>query len=118
MGRDGDPPVLFLKHTTAILSAMPWFIGPRAEADFKAIRAAEFALRLGFFGGAMAQGVIAALSLAHMGIKTPLLLGLIAALAARVTIVGTSLAWGLIVIGMPHEHRCTAALGLALWICW
>lgn len=105
----------FLKHATAILSAIRGLIGPRAEADFRAIRAAVFAVSLGFFGGAMAQGVIAALGFALMGIETPLLLGLVAALAALVPVVGASLVWGPIVIGMLHEHRFTAALGLALW---
>ncbi len=103
MGRDSDSKRHARVHRTS------------GGSRLQAIHAAVFAVSLGFFGGAMAQGVIAALGFALMGIKVPLLPGLIAALAVLGAIVGASLVLGPIVIGMLHEHRFTAALGLALW---
>lgn len=105
----------FLRHAEIILNAIRGVMGPRADGDFKAIRAAVYAVSLGLFGGAMAQGVIATLGFALLGIETPLLLGLLSAFAALVPVVGASLVWGPIVIGMLHEHQFVTALSLALW---
>lgn len=89
--------------------------GTGLDAYLRLMRSTVFAVSIGIFGAALAQGIVAMIGYILIGHKTPLLLGLISALASLIPIFGASLVWGPIVVGLIVEKREMVALALAAW---
>lgn len=90
-------------------------VGTDLDAHLRQIRSSVFAVSLGVLGTALLQGGVAMIGYALLGLKTPLLLGLLSALTSLIPIFGASLVWGPIVVGLILDHQEMTALGLAFW---
>jgi predicted PurR-regulated permease PerM len=64
---------------------------------------------------ALAQGALVAIGFAGVGLPSPVVFGVIAALAALIPLVGTPVVWVPAVIVLAAQDRWYAALFMALW---
>lgn len=90
-------------------------IGPELDQYLKLIASTVYAVSFGLLGSAAAQGAVATVGYWLMGVETPLLLGLLSALASLIPIFGASLVWGPIALVMIFHDEITMACLLAAW---
>jgi len=72
------------------------------------------AVVFGLLGTAVAQGAIAAIGFAIFGVPSPVLLGILTALASFVPF-GPTLVWVVAVIGLAIAGQTGAAVGMTVW---
>jgi predicted PurR-regulated permease PerM len=88
---------------------------PSAPADFvEDIGGVVRAVVFGLLGTALAQGAIAAIGFVIFGVPSPVLLGIVTALASFVPF-GPTLVWIAAVIGLVLAGSTGAAVGMAIW---
>ena len=91
-------------------------IGPHADDYIFIIKSTTQAVAYGVFGSALLQGFIAGIGFFFFNFKTPLLLGLVTAIAALIPVFGTILIWGPISIWLIiSQGDMTTGLGLMAW---
>jgi predicted PurR-regulated permease PerM len=92
---------------------------PASERDkarlFDHLASVTRALVYGSGVTALAQGALVAIGFAAVGLPSPVVFGVIAALAALIPLVGTPVVWVPAVIVLAAQDRWYAALFLALW---
>ena len=88
---------------------------PSAPVDFvEDIGGVVRAVVFGLLGTAVAQGAIAAIGFVIFGVPSPVLLGIVTALASFVPF-GPTLVWIAAVIGLVLSGSTGAAVGMAIW---
>ena len=112
--RDGD------RALEQVRRGLRKVVGDRAEHYFKAVGDTARAVVSGLIVSALAQGFLAGVGYAIIGVGTPILLGALTALAALVPFIGTVAVWGPIgvwlllsdqigtgvrVVGVGRRHR-------------
>jgi predicted PurR-regulated permease PerM len=88
---------------------------PAAPVDFvDNIGAVVRAVVFGLLGTAVAQGAIAAIGFVIFGVPSPVLLGMVTALASFLPF-GPTLVWIAAVLGLVLAGQTGAAIGMAIW---
>jgi len=109
--------VLYLDGERVLVQArrLAGLFFPSAPVDFVddiggVVRAVVF----GLLGTAVAQGAIAAIGFVIFGVPSPVLLGMVTALASFVPF-GPTLVWMAAVLGLVLAGQTGAAIGMAIW---
>ena len=90
-------------------------VGDQAEHYFKAIGETTRAVVSGLIISALAQGFIAGVGYAIIGVGTPILLGALTAVTALVPFIGTVAVWGPIGVWMLVSDQIGPGLALLAW---
>jgi predicted PurR-regulated permease PerM len=90
-------------------------VGDPAEHYFKAVGDTTRAVVSGLIVSALAQGFIAGVGYAIIGVGTPILLGALTALTALVPFIGTVAVWGPIGVWLLLSDQIGAGLALLAW---
>jgi predicted PurR-regulated permease PerM len=109
--------VLYLDGERVLVQArrLAGIFFPAAPADFvDDIGAVVRAVVFGLLGTALAQGAIAAIGFAIFGVPSPVLLGMVTALASFLPF-GPTLVWLAAVVGLVLAGQTGSAIGMAVW---
>lgn len=109
--------VLYLDGERVLVQArrLAGLLFPTAPVDFlDDIGAVVRAVVFGLLGTALAQGAIAAIGFVIFGVPSPVLLGMVTALASFVPF-GPTLVWIAAVLGLALAGQTGAAIGMAVW---
>jgi predicted PurR-regulated permease PerM len=109
--------VLYLDGERVLVQArrLAGLLFPAAPVDFlDDIGAVVRAVVFGLLGTALAQGAIAAIGFVIFGVPSPVLLGMVTALASFVPF-GPTLVWIAAVLGLALAGQTGAAIGMAVW---
>ncbi|WP_036264371.1 AI-2E family transporter [Methylocapsa aurea] len=90
-------------------------VGDPADHYFKAVGDTTRAVVSGVIVSAMAQGFIAGVGYAIIGVGTPILLGALTALTALIPFIGTVAVWGPISVWLLLSDQVGAGLALLAW---
>jgi predicted PurR-regulated permease PerM len=107
--RDGESALQQLRQ------ALHKIVGEMADKYFQAIGETTRAVVFGLIVSALAQGFIAGVGYQMFGVGTPILLGLLTAVAAVVPFLGAVAIWAPIGVGMLIAGRINAGLALLAW---
>jgi predicted PurR-regulated permease PerM len=107
--RDGDAALQQLRQ------ALHKVVGEMADKYFQAIGDTTRAVVFGLIVSALAQGFIAGVGYQIFGVGTPILLGLLTAVAAVVPFLGAVAIWAPIGVGMLLAGRISTGLALLAW---
>jgi len=109
--------VLYLDGERVLVQArrLAGIFFPAAPADFvDDIGAVVRAVVFGLLGTAVAQGAIAAIGFVIFGVPSPVLLGMVTALASFLPF-GPTLVWLAAVVGLALAGETGSAIGMAVW---
>jgi predicted PurR-regulated permease PerM len=109
--------VLYLDGERVLAQArrLAGLLFPAAPVDFvDNIGAVVRAVVFGLLGTAVAQGAIAAIGFVIFGVPSPVLLGMVTALASFLPF-GPTLVWIAAVLGLVLAGQTGAAIGMAIW---
>ena len=90
-------------------------VGEPADGYFRAVGDTTRAVVSGLIVGALAQGLVAGIGYAVLGLGTPVLLGAVTALTALIPFIGTILVWGPIVAWLFLSDQIGTGLGMLAW---
>jgi predicted PurR-regulated permease PerM len=89
--------------------------GETADQYFKAVGDTTQAVVFGLIVSALAQGLIAGMGYAFIGVGPPILLGALTAVTALVPFLGTVAVWGPIGLWLPFSDRIATGFALLAW---
>jgi predicted PurR-regulated permease PerM len=107
--RDGD------QVLTQVRKGLRKVVGDPADQYFKAVGDTTRAVVSGVIVSALAQGFIAGVGYAIIGVGTPILLGALTALTALIPFIGTVAVWGPISVWLLLSDQIGAGLALLTW---
>ena len=107
--RDGD------QALEQVRRGLRKIVGDPADRYFEAVGGTTKAVVAGLIVSALAQGLIAGVGYAFVGVGTPILWGALTALAALIPFIGTILVWGPIGVWLLLSNQIGAGLGMLAW---
>lgn len=90
-------------------------VGDPAERYFKAVGDTTRAVVSGVIIAALAQGFVAGVGYAIIGVRAPILFGAVTAVTALVPFIGTMAVWGPIGVWLLFQDQTGAGLALLAW---